>query len=129
VYEVNGSDIKWYYKSTGLPQTKQHTIFGKGRSKDNPDEIVANVWNWDNKWKVEWWEDGVAKGNMEQRVAFDPLAVELYAGPELPKKHKFVEPTLADHIFFAKPSSNAKLIEVKVTDRFGNIYSEKHNLV
>jgi C terminal of Calcineurin-like phosphoesterase/N terminal of Calcineurin-like phosphoesterase len=128
VYEVNGSDINWYYKSTGLPKTNQLRLYGKGRSKNNPDEITANVWNWDVKWKVEWLEDGVAKGAMEQRVALDPLAVELYAGPELPKKHKFVEPTLADHIFFATPSANAKQIEVRVTDRFGNIFSEKLSL-
>ena len=62
---------------------------------------------------------------MEQRVALDPMAVELYGGPELPKKHRFVEPTLADHIFFAKPSLNAKEITVRATDRFGNVYSEE----
>ena len=50
---------------------------------------------------------------MEQRVALDPLAIDLYAGPELPKKHKFVDPILADHIFFATPSANAKQIEAK----------------
>jgi hypothetical protein len=125
VYEVNGGELTWYYKSTGLPKTHQLSIFDKGRSKEYPDEIVANVWNWDPKWKVEWLEDGVAKGAMDQRVALDPLAVELYAGPELPKKHKFVEPTLADHLFFAKPSPAAKEIEVRVTDRFGQVYSEK----
>ena len=100
-------------------------IYGTGKLATAPDEIAANVWNWDSKWKVEWFEDGVAKGAMEQRVALDPLAVELYAGPELPKKHKFVEPTLADHMFFAKPSANAKKIAVKVTDRFGNVYSKE----
>lgn len=129
VYEVNGNDIKWYYKSTGLPKIHQLRVYGKGKAKEFPDEITANVWNWDAKWKVEWVEDGVVKGAMEQRVALDPLAVELYAGPELPKKHKFVEPTLADHIFFAKPSVNAKKIEVKVTDRFGNSYTESISLV
>ncbi len=128
VYEVDGSEIKWYYKSTGLPKTKQINLFGKGQHKNYPDEIMANVWNWDNKWKVEWSEDGVNKGPMEQRTALDPLAVELYAGPDLPKKHKFVEPMLADHMFFAKPSQGAKLVEVTVTDRFGNIYSEKTSL-
>ncbi|HYH14872.1 MAG TPA: calcineurin-like phosphoesterase C-terminal domain-containing protein, partial [Flavisolibacter sp.] len=83
----------------------------------------ANVWNWDAKWKVEWYEDGNLKGNMEQRVAMDPMAVELYNGPQLPKKHKFVEPSLADHLFFAKPSTDAKQIMVKATDRFGNVYT------
>jgi hypothetical protein len=128
VYEVNGSEIKWYYKSTGQLKNSQLRLYGKGRSKDYPEDIVANVWNWDAKWKVEWMEDGVAKGAMEQRVSLDPLAVELYAGPELPKKHKFVEPSLTDHIFFARPSANAKQIEVKATDRFGNVYIEKINL-
>jgi hypothetical protein len=116
VYEVDGPDIKWYYKSTGFPKTKQMRI-----QRVNA-EIMANVWNWDRKWKVEWFEDDVAKGPMEQRVAYDPLAVELYAGPELPKKHKFVEPFLTDHIFFARPSTGAKKIMVKATDRFGNEY-------
>lgn len=128
VYEVKGSDVQWYYKSTGLPREHQLAVFEKGRSKDYPDEIMANVWNWDSKWKVEWFEDGAAKGLMEQRVALDPLAVELYSGPELPKKHKFVEPTLADHMFFAKPSADTREIEVKVTDRFGKVYSVKKQL-
>jgi C terminal of Calcineurin-like phosphoesterase/N terminal of Calcineurin-like phosphoesterase/Calcineurin-like phosphoesterase len=124
VYEVDGSDIKWYYKSTGLAREKQVRAYPKGHIKELPDEISANVWNWDSKWKVEWYEDGVLKANMERRVAYDPWAVELYAGPLLPKKHKFVEPTLTDHMFFAKPSPDAKKITVKATDRFGNVYEE-----
>ncbi|TWV98706.1 calcineurin-like phosphoesterase C-terminal domain-containing protein [Chitinophaga pinensis] len=124
VYEVDGPDIKWYYKSTGLPKEKQLRVYPKGRVKESPDEVSANVWNWDSKWKVEWYEDGVLKGLMEHRVAYDPWAVELYLGPQLPKKHKFVEPTLNDHMFFAKPSPEAKKITVKATDRFGNVYEE-----
>jgi hypothetical protein len=124
VYEVNGADLKWHYKGTGMPKDKQLRIYAKGRVKESPEEISVNVWNWDHKWKVEWYEDGVLKGEMEHRVAYDPWAVELYAGPELPKKHKFVEPTLNDHMFFAKPSVDAKKITVKATDRFGNVYEE-----
>ncbi|SFD15017.1 3',5'-cyclic AMP phosphodiesterase CpdA [Chitinophaga sp. CF118] len=124
VYEVDGTEIKWHYKSTGMAKDKQLRIYAKGRLKDAPEEISANVWNWDNKWKVEWFEDGVLKGPMEQRVAYDPWAVELYLGPALPKKRAFVEPTLNDHMFFAKPSADAKKITVKATDRFGNVYEE-----
>jgi hypothetical protein len=65
---------------------------------------------------------------MEQKVSLDPLAVELFAGPDLPKKHKFVDPTLTDHLFFAQPSAQAKTIVVKATDRFGNEYTEQINL-
>ncbi|MFW2477919.1 MAG: calcineurin-like phosphoesterase C-terminal domain-containing protein, partial [Sediminibacterium sp.] len=59
----------------------------------------------------------------------DPWAIELYAGSSLPSKHPFVEPTLADHLFFAKPSANAKEVTVKATDRFGKVYSETIRLV
>lgn len=129
VYEVDGDDIKWYYKSTGKEKDHQLRIYGKGKVAAAPDEIAANVWNWDPKWKIEWWEDEVAKGAMEQRVELDPWSVELYAGPQLPKKHKFVDPTLTDHLFFAKPSPTAKKITVKATDRFGNVFTEVLQLV
>jgi hypothetical protein len=125
VYEVNGSDIKWYYKSTGKPKEHQLRVYQKGRHKDFPDEVAAKIWNWDHQWKVEWFEDGTAKGPMEQRVSMDPWAVELYEGEKLPKKHRFVDPTLTDHLFYAKPSANAKEVTVKATDRFGNEYMEK----
>ncbi len=128
VYEVNGSDIAWYYKATGKPKETQLRIYGKEKSSAAEPEIVANVWNWDKDWKVEWFEDGVSKGAMEQRIGLDPWAVELYRGADLPKKHKFVEPTLADHLFVAKPSAGAKELMVKATDRFGNVYSERLGL-
>ena len=125
VYEVNGSDIQWYHKSTSHPREHQLRVYKKGMSKDHPDEIVANVWNWDPQWKIEWFEDNVSRGTMEQRVGVDPWAVELYGGADLPVKHKFVEPSLADHLFFAKPSTNTTEIVVKATDRFGKEYQER----
>lgn len=125
VYEVNGSDVNWYYKSTGKPKDYQLKVYEKGRHKDAPGAVVANVWNWDPKWRIQWYEDGQLKGDMEQRVAFDPWSVELYEGPELPKKHKFVDPTLTDHLFFATPSAGAKKVKVTATDRFGKTYSEE----
>lgn len=125
VYEVNGSELSWYYKSTGHHKDHQLKIYSKGMAKEYPDEIMVNVWNWDPKWKTEWFEDGVSKGSMQQRITIDPWAVELYGGPGLPLKHKFVEPTLADHLFTLKPSASAKEILVKATDRFGNVYQQK----
>lgn len=122
VYEVDGSNIKWYYKSTGFDREHQIRVYPKGKLAEYPTEIVANVWNWDEKWKVEWLEDGIVKGEMTRRVALDPLAIELYGGPSLPSKHKFVDPSFADHIFFAEISPTAKKVQVRATDRFGNQY-------
>ncbi|RPD44176.1 calcineurin-like phosphoesterase C-terminal domain-containing protein [Paracnuella aquatica] len=128
VYEVNGSELQWYYKGTGLQRNEQLRVYAPGRDKANSAAVVANVWNWDPQWKVEWFEDGVAKGTMKQQVGLDPWAVELFAGPELPQKHKFVEPTKTDHLFYAQPAAGAKEITVKATDRFGNTYTAQTKL-
>jgi len=125
VYEVDGPEIKWYYKSTGKPKAHQLRIYPKGSFKDQPNEIAANVWNWDPKWKIEYFEDGVSKGIMQQRTAMDPIAYSLYDGPMVPKKHKWVEPTLTDHLFFAQPGAGTKVVKVVATDRFGNKFTEE----
>lgn len=124
VYEVSGGDIKWYYKSVGHDRKHQLRSYPKGAVAGRPDEIVANVWNWDPQWKVTWFENGVRQGEMQQQTGLDPMAVQLQAGDQLPAKHKWVEPTMTDHLFFARPSANAKEIRIEATDRFGQVYSE-----
>lgn len=125
VYEVNGSELKWYYKSVNHPKEHQMRLYPKGTVKDRPQEVAVNVWNWDPSWKVEWLEDGVRKGAMQQEIGLDPLAVQLQEGPALPAKHKWVEPVLTEHLFWATPSVGAKQITVEVTDRFGQVYREE----
>ncbi|HUQ96440.1 MAG TPA: calcineurin-like phosphoesterase family protein [Chitinophagaceae bacterium] len=124
VYEVSGSDLRWYYKATGKPKEHQLRLYARGKAAGFPEQVAANVWNWDCKWTVEWFEDEVPKGAMERRAALDPWAVELFADKEHPKPYKFIAPTLADHLFFATPSPLAKNVTVKATDRFGNVFTE-----
>jgi hypothetical protein len=119
VYEVDGDDIKWYYKSIGFDKSHQMVLHNK-TVEGHPDSVVANVWNWDSAWKIDWMEDGVHKGAMKQIISYDPQAVELYKGPGLPAKRKWVEPNLTEHLFAATPSAGAKKITIKATDRFGN---------
>ncbi|WP_210517911.1 calcineurin-like phosphoesterase C-terminal domain-containing protein [Hymenobacter terricola] len=124
VYEVSGGELKWYYKSVGHDRQHQLRFYPKGSVTEHPDDIVANVWNWDPQWKIIWFENGVRQGEMQQQIGFDPLAVQLQAGENLPAKHKWVEPTLTDHLFFARPSKDAKEIRIEATDRFGQVYRE-----
>lgn len=101
-------------------------LYAPGKSEDKPQSVVANVWNWDPAWKVEWWKDGQAMGSMEQFTGRDPLAKELYLGPQLPAKHKWVEPSLTDHLFAAYIGKDgAKEVLVRVTDRFGEVFEER----
>ncbi|WP_026464103.1 calcineurin-like phosphoesterase C-terminal domain-containing protein [Adhaeribacter aquaticus] len=124
VYEVNGPEIKWYHKSVGKDKSYQFRVYPKGSVTTRPDEIVVNVWNWDPEWKVTWSENGNTPTAMKQEINFDPLSVELHLGVNLPAKHPFVEPSLTDHLFFAKPSAKAKDIKIEVTDRFGQKFTE-----
>ncbi|WP_089320038.1 calcineurin-like phosphoesterase C-terminal domain-containing protein [Pontibacter ummariensis] len=128
VYEVNGSDVQWYYKPTGFGKEHQLRIYPVGAVPEKPEHLAVNVWNWDQAWKVEWFEDGKKMGEMQREIALDPLSVELHAGTAKPAKHKWVEPQLTDHLFFAKPSASAERLTVQVTDRFQNIFKEEVRL-
>lgn len=125
VYQVEGDKLSWYYHPTGGEKQQQMRLYAPGRSAEKPKHVVANVWNWDPAWKVEWWKDGIAMGPMEQFTGKDPWAVELYLGPQLPSKHKWIEPSLTDHLFAAFIGDNVKEVLVKATDRFGGIFQQK----
>ncbi|UOG75332.1 calcineurin-like phosphoesterase family protein [Hymenobacter tibetensis] len=124
VYEVRGSELKWYYKAIGQERSHQFRIYPKGSIPERPEALAVNVWNWDSAWKVAWFEDGVRKGDMQQYTGLDPLSVRLHAGPALPAKHKWVDPTITEHLFVANVSTQAKEIRVEVTDRFGQVYTD-----
>ena len=124
VYEVDGGEINWFYKSTGKDPNHQMRIYPKGSNPDRPNDIIANVWNWDTKWKVEWYENGAKQGPMNQFTGFDPLAVQQQLGDKLPVKQEGIEPVLTDHLFAAQPSANACEIKVEVTDRKGRVFTE-----
>ena len=91
-FDVRGESIEWLYKATGHPAEHQVRVYAPGADKNAPDELVANVWNWDPKWQVEWVADGVPRGPMARRTGLDPLAVETMTGPNLPKKNSWAEP-------------------------------------
>lgn len=128
VYEIDGTDVTWYYKSVGKPKDHQMRVYNKGAYPKKPGDVAVNVWNWDRDWKVEWYEDGVARGAMRQEVDFDAEAVRLMGGKDKPGKYSWIEPRLTDHLFFATPSATAQKVVVQVTDRFGKVYREELTL-
>jgi hypothetical protein len=123
VYEVRGSQVSWRFKATGHGFEHQIRAYPRGAEPTAPDEIVANVWDWDPAWRVVWYEDGERKGEMGQRIGLDPLSVKLHTGPDLPPRREWVEPYLTRHLFYAPASRTAGKIRVEATDRFGRVYS------
>jgi hypothetical protein len=123
VLEIRGSEVTWRYRSTGHGFDHQIRAYPHGADLGAPDEIVANVWDWDPEWTVLYYEDGERKGPMGRRVGLDPLAAELHTGPDLPPRRTWVEPYRTGHLFYAPASRTAKELRVEARDRFGRVYS------
>lgn len=123
VYEIRGEEVTWRYKSTGLGFDHQLRVYPRGADPAAPDEIVANVWDWDPAWTVAWYEDGERKGEMARRVGTDPLSEKLQRGDDLPPRRTWVDPYPTGHLFYAPVSPGAREIRVEATDRFGRVYS------
>ncbi len=123
VFTVRGSNVSWQYKSTGQPIEHQLRVFGRGADPAAPDEIVANVWNWDPEWAVVWYEGGDRRGMMARRRGTDPRAEREQRGPELPEWRSWVDPVPTDHLFYAPVAEDTGPIVVEATDWFGNVYS------
>lgn len=126
IYEVNDNDVKWYYKSSGYPKEHQFRSYPVGASKEHPSDIIANVWNWDKLWKVEWLEDGQLMGNMTRYTGLDPYASVVCSDREK-MVYTWITPRPTQHMFRATPKNKDAHITVKVTDRFGKEYIQTIN--
>lgn len=122
VYEVNGSDVKWYFKSKGHDKNYQMRVYAPGTTKEHPGEIIANIWNADPKWRVEWLEDGVVMGEMTRFDGKDPLAVERTADKS-GLRYSWIGPHITPHLYRATPVNPDAEITVRATDRFGNVFT------
>ena len=127
VYQVNGNKVSWKYKSVGFPINYQFRVYPTGASDEYPEDVIVNVWNWDELWKVEWYEDGKYMGNMKQFEGFDPMAKAICSDRDR-MVYDWIMPIKTKHLFRATPYKKNALIEVRVIDRFGNIYKEKIQL-
>ncbi len=123
VYELDGEAVSWRYQATGRDSGYQLRVYPRGADPQAPDEIVANVWDWDPEWSVVWYEGGARRGAMSRRRGKDPLSVKLHTGPDLPPRRPWVEPYPTDHLFYAPVPEEARDVRVEATDRFGRVYS------
>lgn len=97
----------------------------KSSSKDN--YVYINVFDYDKSWKIEVTENGKAL-TPELVTIKDPLHLITY---EAKRYNAGSSPTgdfkarsVSSHIFRVKASSASSTLEIKVTDRFGNVSTE-----
>ncbi|NNF04119.1 MAG: hypothetical protein HKN17_06600, partial [Rhodothermales bacterium] len=125
VYEVDGSDVRWRYKSTGRPADEQIRLYARGSDPSAPGEVVANVWDADPEWDVRLYVNGEPRGPMAPRVGLDPWAVERFDGPDAPEHRPWVQPLATSHMYYAPVGPGANDILVEATDRFGRTYTAR----
>ncbi len=151
VWENDGNSMQWYYKSMGYDKEYQFRAYDlntihltaekyapKSTEKDfskftnvygtpnHNNEVLINVWGYDSKWEIEVTENG--KPLQVERVSMkDPLHIVSYEAFRLNVGSKptssFVS-NYSNHMFKVKASSPTSTLDIKVTDRFGNVSRE-----
>ena len=120
VYECKDGNIEWYYKSLGKDKDYQVEFFMPGETPLAPECVVANVWDWDSEWKVEWFQDGKPMGELDPSFNLSPNYIKdinrAFKGKKIPG---YKEPRLNWHYFAAAPAKDAKEVKIVVTSRFG----------
>jgi hypothetical protein len=120
VYTSKDGKVEWYYKSLGKDKDYQVEFFMPGETPHNAECVVANVWDWDPEWKVEWYEDGKYMGVLDPTFDLSPNYIadinKAFQGKNIPNYKK---PRHNWHYFAAKPGKDAKTVKMVVTSRFG----------
>ena len=149
ILDIAGTDFKWQYKATGAGVDYQFRTYDRNQihlTKDkyvpNSDgkypfeasrwatantanEVYINVWNWDPSWKVEVSEGGAPLEVSQVLNEKDPLHLVAYTAKRINKNSKPTFDTITNnHMFKVTASSPNSTLDIKVTDRFGNVYTE-----
>ena len=120
VVQVKGDDVKWRYKATGCSPDYQFRLYQPGEFESQKDYVVANIWDWDWTYTVNWYEDGVLKGAMQAFDDEDQDYINMVKGKKTGYRTR--------HLFRAQPSKDAKSVKVVVKNRFGEIFTEEIKL-
>ena len=125
VFTMHAGKLSWYYKPVDYSKTHIAEVYNIGQTTLHPNSVVANVWDWDDEWKVEWYEDGVHMGSMDMVAEVSPVFSKeiesAYAGKEIPS-WKNARPSR--HNFAATPTRYAKSVTIAVESRFGQKWTQ-----
>ncbi len=151
VWEMDGSNIKWYYKSIGYDKDYQFRSYdlntvqisaaafvpnsidsklaayaGPYAQLNSENEIMINVWGYDSQWNIEVEENGQHL-DVSRIKTLDPLHIISYEAKRLnvgaTPTSAFVTTETA-HLFKVTASAPDSTLKITVTDRFGNVYTE-----
>ena len=127
VYTNTHKKLEWYYKSVGKDKDFQYEIFTPGECELNPESFVVNLWDYDQDWVIEWYEDGTFKGDMTRVDEYNPLHKDeiesTFKKLGTPVKG-YMKTYKSNHYFAAKPSDGANEITITIRSPFGKTWTE-----
>ena len=126
--EERNNQWQWHFRTFDTEESKLR-IWHEGEVKDNEEYIVVKVIGWDPKHRVEWSENGVPMGAMEQITILDPDYI-YYIENEADYNDVIMSRLRRsagahNHYFRFKRTSPDSEITISVTDRFGREYEFK----
>lgn len=155
IMSVKGKEKTSYYKGTGKSENFQFRTYDRNcialsgsqfisnasyaaqfdansdvknsgyATADRTNIVLINVWDYNDKWKIEVTEDGVSR-TVTRMTAYDPLYLIAYTAQ---RYNASASPTFTafktNHIFSVKASSATSTLDIKVTDDEGRVYTEK----
>ena len=126
VMNVHGENVDWWYKGVGHDKDYQMKAYSPERTGDGT--VKVNVWNWSEGWSLpEWYENGVKVADMERTPGIDPDYKILYDAYDNQTNRKYCTPSEECDIFSVTPSAGVNAGEIRITDLFGNIYTQSVN--
>jgi hypothetical protein len=125
--EERGGEWQWQHRILGKEADYQLRAWHLGEVSEHEEYVVVKVIGWDDKWSIEWSENGVHKGEMEQIKIVDPDYM-YYVDNEADYRKKYMKRLYRSarphsHYYRCRPSSKNSEITISATDRFGREFS------
>lgn len=124
--EERDDEWSWQHRILGEDLNYQLVTWDEGVVKDNEEYVVAKVIGWDSKWRVEWLENGVNMGVMEQIEIVDPDYMRYveeeadYSDIIMARLRRSAYPH--KHYFRCLRMVENSEITIVATDRFGRVF-------
>lgn len=125
--EERDNSWQWHYRVLGAPDEDILVVWPESCVEGYEDSVVVKVVGWDEKWSVEWMENGQKMGAMEQIEIYDPDYI--YYVENIADYNEVIMGRLRrsaqkhNHYFRCRRTAENSLITIVATDRFGRQYT------
>ncbi len=125
--EERNNEWQWHHRILGKSADEPLILWSEGEVNGHEDYVVVKVIGWDEKWNIEWQENGVDMGAMEQISILDPEYMN-FVDNEANYKKKYMNRLRKSahphkHYFRCKRTAENSEITIIATDRFGRQFT------